>query len=105
MPFDGNTYADPRLNGLRIARARIAKNWCQDCEIKIERRWYAPWSFKTSYCAIGAIEDKEDLRMVLLHQLGIPFGDYDDIADWNDAPDRTKEEVLELFDEAIAGLV
>jgi hypothetical protein len=66
------------------------------------------------YCAMGAINDQRvshvDYKSAI-HALWVelPPGNYDEselsphpIAQWNDAEGRTKEEVLALYDKAIA---
>jgi hypothetical protein len=60
-------------------------------------------------CAAEAIEDvtiiAPDMRQRayrrLRNAIGIKIGSDNDIVEWNDAPERTHEEVLAAFDKAI----
>jgi len=58
-------------------------------------------------CAVEAISDStvgisaDDVSAVLASVLGVP-NSWGLIGAWNDAPERTKQEVLDAFDRAIA---
>lgn len=102
MPFDGTHYIteDHIRSILRQGRARVERGWCQN-HYEQHRRWYEFGKPKASYCLLGAINEDEDAIIPLLHAIGLPFGDFEDLWEWNDAPERTKEEVLAVFDAAL----
>lgn len=65
-------------------------------------------SYPPSDCAVTAISfvgspmgSRIDARKRLAKAIGLPDGEVFTIADWNDAPERTKAEVLAAFDRAI----
>ncbi len=107
MPFDGTQYVDPRIEALQRARERIAVGWVQGYEVYARDHWWQFWRAKEKVCALGAISDNDDgiyadgELLVLLHALGTPFGDSDDLTEWNDEPGRTQADVLALYDRAI----
>lgn len=94
----------PKMTTLEIlirGKERIKDGWCQgslwtdtegvDCDL----------NRAACYCALGAITEVEvdsehDAYCILVGQLG-----GDRLSDWNDDPDRTKQEVLDLFTRAI----
>lgn len=93
---------------LRKARALIEQGWSQGCGAKDANGFPVSTSSQeaTSYCAIGALEAAGDLsfghwRALEALRAGLPEAS---ITGWNDARDRTKEEVLDLYDRVIAGL-
>jgi hypothetical protein len=83
---------------LKKARAKVARGWCQG----------AMYGDNGAVCALGAVWQAEgpDLRDDLAReaisaaaQALDPY--FTHLADWNDAPHRTKAEVLAAFDLAI----
>lgn len=89
------------LERLLLARDRLEKGWCQ-----------GSFAANNHYCIVGSItnikdtnifnkdawdETYKDTCMVLLkHNRNV------NIIDWNDAPERTKEEVIALMDRVIS---
>jgi hypothetical protein len=86
MPFDG-THLSPVTQALIAGRRRIEEGWCQG----VMRTWGA-------VCAVGAISRNPKALEVLQRAIG--EGCY--IPKWNDMPGRSKEDVLDLYDRAIA---
>lgn len=90
-------------------RARLEKGWCQGASARDENGYTvgANLPVATSFCIFGALtyEDRYDgtldARQLVREVLGAKLGD-GAIATYNDAPGRTKEEVLALVDKAIA---
>lgn len=86
------------------ARRLIARGWCQG-QAREQRL------FGNSYCTLGALAKAAGRN----YYSGKAFGaiqsevlkqDYaSGIVTWNDAPGRTQQEVLDLFDRAIEGLL
>lgn len=72
---------------LRAARARIERGWCQGV-------WHK--SCPDRYCAIGALT-KSGLSVWICPRLL----SCEDPVSFNDAPERTKEDVLQLFSRAM----
>lgn len=88
------------LEHLKAARQRIANGWHQ------ANNWpegMDPHDPATPCCLLGALvitdPHERGAAMLLRHTLDTPF-----LAKWNDAPERTQREVLDLFDRAIASL-
>lgn len=75
---------------LKGARALIEQGWTQGLDHDVV-------DGVDCYCLSGALAQQKDWQDAseLLHSLRPDF------VDWNDRPDRTKEEVLELLDQAI----
>jgi hypothetical protein len=86
MPFDG-TQLSPVTQALIAGRRRIEEGWCQ-----------GSMRTREGVCAIGAISYNPKAIEVLYRA----FGEDRYIPKWNDAPGRSKEEVLALYDRAIA---
>ena len=86
MPFDG-TELSPVTQALIKGKRRIEAGWCQHAG-----------RARGMVCAAVAIGDAP-IESVLLFQRAIGTLH---IADWNDAPGRTKEEVLAAYDLAIS---
>jgi len=84
MPFDGTTLSRTTL-ALMNGRRRIERGWCQGVLNRGDE-----------VCAIGAMKDHIALEMLM--EAHGKTG----LIDWNDEPGRTKEDVLELYDRAIA---
>jgi hypothetical protein len=88
---------------LRAGRQRVERGWCQGwCAKNDAGEFRMPWeSDATQVCVRGALgfpfeskgaRDAEDV----LGECAEPL-----VALWNDAPGRTQDEVLDLFDAAI----
>lgn len=114
MPFDAGDFAtfrvrtkeqEAKLKRLRKGRARIARGWCQDVYSEVRADHKA-----MSYCMIGALihgnslDGEGDAEILLLPFLpaDTPAPYKDSVSLWNDTSDRTQEEVLAVFDRAIA---
>lgn len=104
MPFDSTWIVDPRIEVLKKGRARIEKSWSQGWDERFREHWWQFWRRQGSDCAATAIGWDDGALLVLLHEIGAPFGDDCDLYEWNDAPGRTKQDVLDLYDNAIASL-
>jgi hypothetical protein len=99
LPFDG-TKLDDVTKLLIEGRERIEQGWCQ-----------GRFEAKGSFCMLGAIRYdhqttkwRRAARKRLARALGLgQEADGNHIPNWNDAPGRTKDEVLQAFDRAIAG--
>jgi hypothetical protein len=103
MPLDGTTYTDPVTDLLLTGRARIERRWIKNDWERERRSWLPPFRKRVvGYCLASAVDLDPDALAPLLHAIGAPFGDEDDIADWNDEPGRTRAEVLAVIDQAIA---
>jgi hypothetical protein len=85
MPFDG-TELSPTTQALIAGRRRIEVGWCQGA-----------MRTREGVCAVGAVSFHVDALRVLQTALG-----RDGIPGWNDIPTRTKDDVLALYDRAIA---
>jgi hypothetical protein len=107
MPFDGKGYIDPRVGTLRRGRTKIMESWGQgfNAEIPFHKHWWEFWRRPYLFCAATAVGENRDAMLVLLREIEVPFGTVFDLYEWNDAPGRTKAEVLSLYDRAIAGLL
>lgn len=89
---------------LKSARAKIAIGWCQGTAmVDAQGRPSGPGD-ATCYCAIAACHAATpdvllagDLAYSFLCRV-VPGGR---VSSWQDAPEHTKAEVLELFDRAI----
>lgn len=95
MPFDGSQLDD--VTKLLIeGRERIEQGWCQ-------RRT----RHRGAVCAVGALYPTDyGIFLLAVQRLGRAAGlesvDCGEIPHWNDAPERTKAEVLAVYDSAIA---
>jgi hypothetical protein len=100
---------------LVAARALVARGWTQYAWAKNERgeTVLASATDAVRWCAGGAIRlagmqlglSTEGAVEALLGVIGAPVTgrlEHHAVAPWNDAPERTQEEVLEAFDKAIA---
>ncbi len=106
MPFDSDASGNSTLATLVRVREIIAKGWCQGA-----------YQIGDSYCMVGAImaatgywyvgeklsPNPKDRAWELLAVV-FPYSTASATA-WNDAPERTKADVLARFDEAIARLM
>lgn len=85
---------------LTEARALIEQGWCQG-------DYYEDSDCGTKYCAVGAIraaaEDQSYFYCLdyLGQVLGMITASLCNVPNWNDAPGRTQQEVLALYDRAI----
>jgi hypothetical protein len=73
-----------------------------DAADRLEREGWAPGVGGGGHCALGALYSvagmtalRQRASRVLADSLGLPYRYR--IADWNDAPGRTKQEVLDAF--------
>jgi hypothetical protein len=85
MPFDG-TQLSPATQALIEGRQQIEAGWCQG----IAR-------MAGAVCTAAAVSHSLNAIQMLYRALG-----HERIVDFNDAADRTKEDVLDLYDRAIA---
>jgi hypothetical protein len=95
--MSNSTIADD----LKAARALIEKGWCKDA-----------LRLGNTYCAIGALSKVTEGDVYACTSRGdaayhavrkmLPAGV--DIADFNNAPETTRQDVLNLFDKALAEL-
>lgn len=104
MPFDGSQLDD--VTKLLIeGRGRIERGWCQGrfeapgavCMLGAIR-WNATWTPE----AEARLPTTMAARNRLSDAIGMRETDRAHIPYWNDAPGRTKDEVLAAFDKAIA---
>jgi hypothetical protein len=121
MPFDGFVENTEVTERLVIGRARIEAGWCQGSLHRYTRYTPTTWLETTwlgrgsEYCLLGAVTSdvEKQIRVnddpafpqafrlitAALAQLGY---DSMQITEFNDHPRRTKAEVLEVIDLAIA---
>lgn len=87
---------------LRAARIRIEKGWCQGALAKAaDGRTVMPDDpSAVSWCVFGATWGGAELSPAD-HAVVAAHGD-SFVADWQDEPERTREEVIALLDKAIA---
>ena len=95
------------LTQLREARALLAKGWTQDAfarDINGECIYSGAEENIVSYCIMGALQhiEAKDPAYETLRKC-LPFGNRG-LLWWNDTIGRTQDEVLGLFDKAIAKL-
>ncbi len=104
MPFDGVEVSQV-TERLVIGRARIEAGWCQN---RMHRTWGGRHS---EYCLIGAVRvdlpgwgfGGPNMAVDLLQAAIVDLGYGQTEADeFNDSPGRTKAQVLEVIDLAIA---
>lgn len=93
MPLDGTTYL-PVIELLAEGRRKIEKGWCQH----VARS-------RLGVCMMVSIESQDparhDAAILALTSALRGTGYKRDIIEFNDAPGRTKEEVLAIFDAAL----
>jgi hypothetical protein len=102
----------PVVSVLERARALVANGWSKETSARNENgfkvRWESPEAVQ--FCAGGALsralmDETKTWSQKLIGSLmssllkKLPPGS---IANWNDKPERTKDEVLSLFDTLIA---
>lgn len=87
---------------LQAARTRIEANWAQGDDKVIGAHRDGPWCAGTAcaYLPDSHVSDAIKAVDIIKQVAGIPDGT--SIGSWNDAPERTKDEVLAAFDAAIA---
>ena len=90
--------AHPVRDLLVAARAKVSDGWCQRGFQKGD-----------SYCALGAMYAVSHDMVVLNKAVyalarALGFSDPNGVVRWNDAPGRTKAEIVAGFDRAIAAL-
>ena len=86
------------------AKAKIEQGWCQKTDAKdkfgnfVSADSYAAvcWCSEGAIISVVGLNNQAEDTMDILR-----FITNCGIVKWNDAPERTKEEVLELFDKAI----
>ncbi len=89
-------------------RAKVERGWCQGFTALDANGEFtvAEGPHAVAFCAIGATQNYQHpgeewaARHLIRQALGSNHGDLG-IAEYNDAPGRTKAEILTLFDEAI----
>lgn len=93
---------------LRQARALIKKGWCKKviARTKTGACTYPDSRYACAWCAEGAIQRacKHKFRFYVMTLVGIVKRENKiskELHQWNDAPRRTKDDVLRAFDRAI----
>lgn len=95
------------------ARQKISEGWTQGAYARMSNevddggKVYADSRLATCWCSVGAVGAVTPEAMSSLPALNkikevMNWPSTADIIQWNDDPTRTKEEVLDLFDRAIA---
>ena len=103
---------NPAQRVLFIAQSRIRQGWTQNTSARdVDGNPCMSQSSKAvCWCTLGALSAAkvrdlpEDVRTIVYRSLEVAvkaFGGPSDTARWNDEPHRTKEDVIEVFDEAI----
>ena len=97
------------LEAMVGARQVLAEmGWCRGVPAMDEEgEWRRATSPKAVvFCALGAVDRVTDHNPFLQNDVNRLLSDLSGhpILTWNDAPGRTKEEVIALFDQAIASL-
>jgi hypothetical protein len=99
MPFDGNDYSAtvlPVTQMLTVGREQVKRGWCQGSMRQ-----------RGSACMIGSLvvddfdvfTNAESLLLSAIRQLGYAHAS---VASFNDDLHRTKDQVLDVYDRAIA---
>ena len=90
------------LGTLRAGRERIARGWCQGRYATDAHGGYASTGAANAeaWCISGAVRFCAS-GVVVVHALRKTLGSRQ-LAVWNDHPDRTQADVLDLFDRTIA---
>lgn len=100
---------DPVIQQLRLGRVRIAEGWHRVPHGPKQRQTMRPWWWQRahrSYCLVTAIsmdatpQVAHDAADLLCRTLGVSTRQ--ELYAWNDAPGRTKDEALLVYDRAIA---
>lgn len=92
------------------ARQKISEGWTQGAYARMSNevddggKVSADSRLATCWCSVGAVSAVSPRPYETLRKLKETLGGVStaDIIQWNDDPTRTKEEVLDLFDRAIA---
>jgi hypothetical protein len=115
MPFDGTT--NPTLETLIRARQILAEDgWCQGalrdhrgrvCAIgALMMGCVLPWGDRSQILpAVGVLAEANQLPPADDHPYPPEARLQISVVRWNNAADRTKEEVLDAFDRAIGSLI
>lgn len=107
MPFDGFVENTQVTDRLLIGRARIKAGWCQQHLHLTRWTWLGR---RDEYCVVGAVNlehrphrDIGDvaLGLIVAAQAELGYGRIEPMV-FNDARGRTKAQVLEVLDVAIA---
>lgn len=101
------THPEQACHRLMHAKTLIKRGWCQGAGNRETRSWFRR---KTSYCSFGAmraVSGGDYMRGVELAAIfnaanGNHLQLLKELWAWNDAPERTKADVLAAFDKAIA---
>jgi hypothetical protein len=94
------------FDGLEIL-PQVTRDLMDAKEILVQSGWckgrFEDWRGRV--CALGAIRRVPGISGVrrerVVHALCTTISSFSDLVDWNDAPDRTLDDVLALFDQAI----
>jgi hypothetical protein len=109
MPLDSTTFAPSTLvEDLRAAREYIVTHgWCQNVSIDNGRACAVGGIFAVVGGRMCTYEDtvRRQVAFDALRKTLVGRGISCPVADWNDAPERTVEDVLDLYDATIRGLV
>ena len=97
MPFDGSNGlpASPLTQMLAEARQQLANGWCQH---RTRQRGSACMIGSLSVSDYDVFVEAERLLLKAIRDLGHPQAS---VAAFNDAPVRTKHQVLQVYDRAI----
>ncbi len=95
------------IEHLTAARALVAKGWTQKCFARDANDRNVPWGGNgaVKWCMSGALQeaaigkDHGPAIKALMKDIGNEW-----IATWNDAPERTQQDVLDAYDRTIARL-
>lgn len=103
MPFDGTQLDEVTLLLIR-GREAIERGWCQGSYAKGDAVCMeGAVGRRNGYCLSSVIKHAIDrLRANAISSMKRSFELPTELTTWNDAPGRTKEEVLAAFDRAIA---
>lgn len=108
MPFDGVEVSEV-TERLLIGRARIEAGWCQNHLYRNRRTWRGR---RPEYCLMAAVRldlpgwsvGVPDMAAILLARaiVDLRYDGWSHVAEFNDFPGRTKAQILEVLDVAIA---
>ncbi len=99
MPFDSTTYCPSTIDILRRARDGIATpgRWISGKMVEGDALCAAGW-LRDALCRYASWFSAAPAMQCLFPNSQAPFNE---LVNFNDAPGRTQEEVVALFDEAI----
>jgi len=100
---------DAALAGLMAMRQRLNQGWCQNAEardaIGMEVRPRHPsavaWDISGAAVAADLMDKRDNMKQHVIGTISDLIGTWN-WPRWNDAPERTKAEVLAVLDKAIA---